>query len=109
MFLPALMATLIPALVLLGIAYVLRPKAEVVVPKIPNQKFQAHIYVSSSWGQEKIEPYKRTVREDPADPNPIYDGLELLMRESEARLEASLKANKILFELGQRAQLQLTS
>ena len=102
----ALMCVVMPAL-LLVVAYVLRPVAE--APKVPNQKFQSHIYVSSTWGEKKIEPYKVTVREEPTEAHPIFDEMEEFIRASEARLEASLKANKILFELGQQAQRQLVS
>lgn len=103
--LPFLMVTLIPALALLGIAYVLRPKAD--APKVPNQKFQSHIYVSSTWAPaKKIEPYKRAVREDPVKTHPIFDEMESFIRASEARLEAACKASKILFELGQKAKVR---
>lgn len=99
MLLPILMATVFPALIMIGIAYVLRPKADAAWKTNHNVTYRPAIYVSKTWSPKKIEPYRVTPREDPADPTPIYDELEILMRESEARLNASIRACEILQEL----------
>lgn len=106
--LPFLMGVVFPALLMLAVAFVLRPK-DGVEPPNHNQKFQSHIYVSKTWepAKKKIEPYKYQTREEPANPTPIFDELEVLMRESEARLQAAIKASTILQELGSQAKKQL--
>lgn len=107
--LPILMVTAVPVLICLVITFVLRPKGE--VPKVPNQTFQSHIYVSSTWAPpiKEIKPYRYQTREDPLKPHPVFDELEIFMKESEARLNAAISASKILFDLGidERKKLQL--
>lgn len=69
--------------------------------------YPSHIYVSSTWAPKKIDPYKRTVREEPAEAHPIFDEMEAYFQASEAKLKAALDAHKILFDLGQDARNKL--
>lgn len=105
--LPILMGTAVPFVIIVAIVFVLRPKGE--APKVPNQRFQSHVYVSTTWAPpRKIEPYKYQMREDPAEANPIFDELEVLMRESEARMNAAIAAAAILGQLGAKAKKELS-
>lgn len=106
--LPIVLITVVPMLLISAIVYVLRPQGEVAVAveepwtKNHNKTYRPTTYVSSTWGKKPA--FKYQTQEDPKDPNPIYDELEVLMRESEARMEAdvaaALTAHKILIELG---------
>lgn len=108
--LPVLMGLVIPFVICVAIAFVLRPQGEVEMPKYTyNQKFQAHTYISSSWGEKKIEPYRVTPREDPVELNPIYDSLENLILESERRMLAEILAAEILVELGEEQRKKMRS
>lgn len=69
--------------------------------------YPSHIYVSKTWGAKKVEPYQRTVREEPADAHPIFDEMEAFFRASEAKMKAAVDAHKILFDLGQDARNKL--
>lgn len=108
LFNPFMFAVVYPLLILGVISSVFVLTTPSKPAPVPNVKFQSHVYVSSSWSpKKKVEPYKRAVREEPAEAHPIFDELEKFMRDSEARLEAASKAHKILFELGQNARTDL--
>lgn len=112
---PILLATVVPALFCLTIAFVLRPQAEASVSVEPWKKnhnitYRPTTYLASTWGA-KPAPFKYQTQEDPADPNPIYDDFASLIRASEARMQAeidaSVKAHKILHELKLEAERHL--
>lgn len=111
--LPILLATVVPFVICIALALVLRPKDGVQydypTTVIVTPPARGHIYFSDSYGK-KPAPFKYQTYEDPADPSPIGDNIDALMRASEARLQAAFRATdiaqKILIELGQKAQAQ---
>lgn len=105
----------IPVLIITVIVVVLNPKSVVVIYDHPttviiNKPPRGHIYFSSTWGA-KPEPFKYQTQEDPAELNPIFDGLSILMNASEARMKADIDAiimaNKFLAEIAEESRQQL--
>lgn len=111
--LPILAGTAFPMLIIAAIVFVLRPKGEATVAVEPwkknyNVTYRPTTYVASTWNTKR---FNYQTQDDPADPHPIFDEVDILVKASEERMRAEIdamvKARKILFEIGQEQKKQL--